>query len=79
MDISKQIKYYALRLEKQKKTHDIQTFREIIAFSEGKKLDQLEKSRESGKRPYQQAFLVICSALITLVVTIGMYFLLRLI
>ena len=71
--------YYAKGIEKQKKTHDIQTYREIIAFTEGKKLDQIEKRCEVGKRPYQKAFLVICSGLITLVVTIGMYFLFRLI
>ncbi|MCT4596657.1 MAG: helix-turn-helix domain-containing protein [Vallitalea sp.] len=71
--------YYAKRIEKQKKTHDIQTYREIIAFTEGKKLDQIEKRCEIGKRPYQKAFLVICSGLITLVITIGMYFLVRLI
>lgn len=71
--------YYAKRLEKQKKTHDIQTYREIIAFTEGKKLDQIEKRCEIGKRPYQKALLVICLGLITLVVTIGMYFLFRLI
>ncbi|MDQ0151280.1 helix-turn-helix domain-containing protein [Eubacterium multiforme] len=71
--------YYAKGIEKQKKTHDIQTYREIIAFTEGKKLDQIEKRCEAGKRPYQKAFLVICSGLIALVVTIGMYFLFRLI
>lgn len=71
--------YYAICIEKQKKTHDIQTYKEIIAFTEGKKLDKIEKSCEVGKRPYQKAFLVICSALIALVVSIGMYFLFRLI
>ena len=71
--------YYANRIEKQKKTHDIQTYREIIAFTEGKKLDQIEKRCEIGKRPYQKMFLVICSGLISLVVGLGMYFLLRLI
>ncbi|MGY0373733.1 helix-turn-helix domain-containing protein [Clostridium sp. JNZ J1-5] len=67
--------YYAICLEKQKKTHDIQTYREIIAFTEGKKLNQIEKSCESGKRPYQNMLSVICAGLVTLVVTIGMYFL----
>lgn len=70
--------YYAVCIEKQKKTHDIQTFREIIAFTEGKKLDQIEKSYEAGKRPYQKVLLVICSALITLIVTIGLHFLFKL-
>lgn len=71
--------YYAKRVEKQKKTYDIQTYREIVAFTEGKKLDQIEKRCEIAKRPYQNAFMVIGSGLIALVVAIGMYFLLELI
>ena len=49
--------YYAGRVEKQKKTHDIQTYKEIMAFTEGKKLDEIEKYRKSGKRPYQKLLL----------------------
>lgn len=71
--------YYAIRVEKQKKAHDIQTYREIVAFTEGKQLDQIEKSCEVAKRPYQEALAVICSVLIAIVVPIGMYFLYRLI
>lgn len=71
--------YYARCVEKQKKTHDVQTYREIIAFTEGKKLDQIEKSCEVAKRPYQEVISVICSGLIAIVVIIGMYFLFRLI
>lgn len=71
--------YYATCLEKQKKTHDVQTYREIIAFTEGKKLDQIEKRCEVAKRPYQKVISVICSGLIAIVVTIGMYFLFRLV
>lgn len=69
--------YYALRVEKQKKAHDIQTYKEIVAFSEGKTLNELEKSCERGKRPYQKIFLVLGSALITLIVTAGIAFLFR--
>ena len=60
--------YYALRVEKHKKKYDIQTYREITAFMEGKTLDELEKARESGKRPYQKVLLVIASAALGLVV-----------
>ncbi len=35
--------YYAICLEKQKKAHDIQTYREIIAFTEGKNLIKLKR------------------------------------
>ena len=42
---------WAIRVEKQKKTFDIQTYREIVAFSEGKKLDEIEQIKEEAKRP----------------------------
>lgn len=57
--------YYAIRIEKQKKKYDIQTYKEIIAFSEGKRLDEMEKNREYGKRPYQKILLAIGSGVIT--------------
>jgi len=60
--------YYALRVEKHMKKYDIQTYREITAFMEGKTLDELEKARESGKRPYQKVLLVIASAVLGLIV-----------
>ena len=33
--------YWALKVEKLKKKNDIQTYKEIVAFTEGKKLDEL--------------------------------------
>lgn len=66
---------YAIRTEKQKKTHDIQTHKKIAAFAEGRRLDEIEKHRESSKRPYQTIFNVIGSGFITAVVVIAMYFL----
>ncbi len=56
--------YYAFRVEKLKKKYDIQTYREILAFSEGKTLDEIEKAREQGKRPYQKILLVVASAML---------------
>lgn len=60
--------YFAHRVEKQKKQYNVQTYREIIAFSEGKKLDEIEKIREEGKRPYQRIFLVFGSMIFAVVV-----------
>ncbi|SHJ87522.1 Transcriptional regulator, contains XRE-family HTH domain [Hathewaya proteolytica DSM 3090] len=71
--------YYGRCVEKQKKAYDVQTFREIVAFTEGKKLDEIEKRCEVAKRPYQDILAVICSGLIAAVVAIGMHFLFRLI
>lgn len=60
--------YYGIKLEKQKKKYDIQTYKEIVAFTEGKKLDEIEKARESGKRPYQKALAPVICGVITFVV-----------
>ena len=51
--------------EKLKKKNDIQTYKEIVAFTEGKKLDELHKAVEVGKRPYQNILKVIISAGVT--------------
>ena len=53
---------YALKIEKFKKQHDIQTYREIMAFCKGKRLDEIQRQREIGKRPYQKVLLVLGSA-----------------
>ena len=57
--------YFAFEIEKIKKDNDVETYKEIVAFSEGKLLDEMHKQQEIGKRPYQKAFLVTGSALIT--------------
>lgn len=69
--------YFAFQVEKVKKDNDVQTYKEIVAFSEGKLLDDLQKQREIGKRPYQKIFLVIGSALITFVVCVLIGFLMH--
>lgn len=46
--------YFAFKVEKVKKDNDVQTYKEIVAFSEGKLLDDIHKQREIGKRPYQR-------------------------
>lgn len=62
--------YVAFRLEKMKKQFDIQTYREIVAFSEGMGLDDIAKAREEGKRPYQKLLLALGSGLLTLIIAI---------
>lgn len=63
--------YVAFRLEKMKKQFDIQTYREIVAFSEGVGLDDIAKAREEGKRPYQKLLLALGSGLLTLIIAIS--------
>ncbi len=62
--------YYALKLEKTKKKYDVQTYREIIAFTEGKRLDEIELARESGKRPYQKILSAVICGVIALIVCV---------
>lgn len=59
---------YAIKIEKYKKDNDIQSYKEIVAFMEGKHLDEIQKSREIGKRPYQKFLLAIGCGIITIVI-----------
>ena len=68
---------WSLRVEKWKKKFDIQTYREIVAFTEGKTLTEIEKAREAGKRPYQKALLAVGSGLLGAVVSLVMLWLWR--
>lgn len=63
--------YYALRIEKYKKKYNVQTYKEIIAFTEGQSLNDIEKAREEGKRPYQKILLMIGFALLAFIVTLA--------
>lgn len=67
---------YALRVEKLKKSCDVQTYREIAAFMDGKRLDEIEKQREIGKRPYQKVLVFFAAALLSAAVTAFMLWLL---
>ena len=60
--------YFALKVEKVKKDNHIFTYKEIVAFTEGKRLDELETQQEFGKRPYQKVLLVLGSAAIGFVI-----------
>ena len=69
--------YVAIKVEKIKENNDIQTYKEIVAFSEGRRLDEIQRQREIGKRPYQKVLLVIGSAVIGAVVCMAIGFLLH--
>ena len=69
--------YFALKVEKYKKENDVQTYKEIVAFTEGKRLDEIQKHQEYGKRPYQSFLLMLGSALITFFICILMIWLLK--
>lgn len=60
--------YIACRVEKVKKENHIATYKEIVAFSEGRRLDEMERQQELGKRPYQRVLLTLGSAVIAFLV-----------
>lgn len=62
--------FVAYRVEKEKRKYDMQTFREIQAFMEGKSLNEIEKEREKGKRLIQKILLATASGVIALAVSL---------
>lgn len=66
--------FFALKVEKIKKNNDIQTYKEILAFSEGKKLDEIKKIEEKAKRPYQKIIASLLIAVIALSICGLMFF-----
>lgn len=65
--------YHAIQIEKHKKYLDIQTYKEIVAFTEGRTLSEIEKARESGKRIYEKVFLAIGCGFLGVVVCAVMF------
>lgn len=56
--------WLAIRVEKEKKKYDIQSYKEIVAFLEGRRLDEISKAQEVAKRPYQKVLLTLGSAIL---------------
>ena len=54
--------YFAFKTEKVKKENHLSTYKEIVAFMEGKRLDDMEEQQEIGKRPYQTVMYMLGSA-----------------
>lgn len=71
--------YVAGKLERYKKKYDIQTYREIMAFSNGMSLNEIEQAREEAKRPYQKVLLAAGSALLVVVVALIMTALMKMV
>lgn len=70
--------FFAIKVDKIKKDNDIQTYKEIVAFTEGKRLDEIQKIEEKAKRPYQKVIDGFLWAVIALLISGIMIFLLRL-
>lgn len=66
---------FALKLRKIQKEYDINTYKEILAFSEGKLLDELEKQHEQKKEPYLVVLKLLFGATLGVIITAIMHFL----
>ncbi len=60
--------YTASKIEKFKKAYDIQTYKEILAFIDGKQLTHDETQQELGKRNYQKIIFALIAGIITLII-----------
>ena len=65
---------FALKLRKIQKEYDVNTYKEIVAFSEGKLLDELDKKYEKKKRPYETVLKLLFGAIVGVVITAVMLF-----
>lgn len=66
--------YTANRIEKFKKKHDIQTYKEILAFIDGKQLTHDETQQEIGKRNYQKIIFAFVTGIIAFIVCLVVIF-----
>lgn len=69
--------WFGYKVEKEKKEFDIQSYKEIAAFMEGKGMDEIAKAREEAKRPYQKFLLAVAAGLVTLAAAILMMWILK--
>lgn len=58
----------AIIIERFKKNNDIQTYKEIVAFIDGKQLTYEKSQQEIGKRMYQKILLALLSGFVTLII-----------
>ena len=56
--------FFAFKVERIKKDNNIQSYKEIVAFMDGKRLDEIETLQEKAKVPYQNFLKVLISALV---------------
>ena len=68
--------FYTLRIEKFKKQHNLRTYRQIVAYVQGRNLSEIEEAEERGKAPYQRIILPILFGLGIGVIALLFYWLL---
>ena len=70
---------FAYKVEDYKKRNNIQTYKEILAFCNGERLDVIAQKQEEAKRPYQDILKILISGSIAFVVTMIIFKLLEVI
>lgn len=60
---------FTLKTRRIQKEYDVNTYKEIVAFSEGKLLDEMEKRYEKKKTPYQTVLKLLFGATLGVVIT----------
>ena len=60
---------FALKIRKIQKEYEINTYKEIVEFSEGKLLDEMEKRNEKKKTPYQTVLKLLFGATLGAIIT----------
>lgn len=64
--------FFAIKTERFKKKHDIQTYREITAFMNDENISGTEKIQETAKRPYQKILCAVGAGIVAFVVCLIM-------
>lgn len=67
----------AYKVEGYKKRNNIQTYKEILAFCNGERLDEIAQKQEEAKRPYQDILKVLISGSLAFIVTMVLFKLLE--
>lgn len=63
----------AYKVEGYKKRNNIQTYKEILAFCNGERLDEIAQKQEEAKRPYQDIMKVLISGSLAFIVTMVLF------
>lgn len=62
--------FYAHKIERFKNKHNLRTYRELVAYDEGKSLSEIEQIREDAKAPYQKVVIVLVFSGITIIIAL---------
>ncbi len=60
--------FFSFKIESIKKEYNVQTYKEIIAFTKGEELCATDQIKEEAKRPYQKILFAIAAGLIAAIV-----------